>query len=59
MLSDQSWGAGHDQSWGAGHILDLCAKKNPGARDNGVQITLVAGAGFVQERTDLELRKAV
>ena len=27
-------------------ILDLCAKKNPGARDTGVQITLVAGAGF-------------
>ncbi len=40
-------------------ILDLCAKKNPGSRETGVQITLVAGAGFVQERTDLELRKAV
>ncbi len=27
-------------------ILDLCAKKNPGARDAGVHIALVAGAGF-------------
>lgn len=27
-------------------ILDLSAKKNPGARAAGVQTTLVAGAGF-------------
>ncbi len=27
-------------------ILDLCAKKNPGASAAGVQVTLVAGAGF-------------
>ena len=27
-------------------ILDLCAKKNPGSIETGVQITLVAGAGF-------------
>ncbi len=40
-------------------ILDLCAKKNPGSIETGAQITLVAGAGFVQEHTDLELRKAV
>ena len=27
-------------------ILDLCAKKNPGSTGTGLQITLVAGAGF-------------
>ena len=27
-------------------ILDLCAKKSPGSLETGVQITLVAGAGF-------------
>ncbi len=32
-------------------ILDLCARKNPGARDTGVQITLVAGARSLPFRT--------
>jgi len=34
-------------------ILDLCAKKNPGSIGSGVQITLVAGAGFDLYRTFL------
>jgi site-specific DNA recombinase len=40
-------------------ILNLCARKNPGRSETGVQITLVAGVGFVQERTSKELRRFV
>ncbi len=35
------------------------ANKNPQSGDRGLQVTLVAGAGFVQDPTMLELRKAV
>jgi hypothetical protein len=35
------------------------ANEHPRSRGTGVQITLVAGVGFIQERTGLELRKHV
>ena len=35
------------------------ANEHPRSKETGVQITLVAGVGFVQERTDWELRKVV
>jgi len=34
-------------------------RKHPRADAPGVQVTLVAGAGFVQDPTKLELRKTV
>ena len=36
-------------------ILDLCAKKNPGSREAGVQITLVAGACLGRDRHSLSV----
>ena len=45
-------------------ILAMCdapdpQKELPGSNETESQFSVVAGAGFVQERTDLELRKAV
>ena len=35
------------------------ANEIPRSDDRGLQVTLVAGAGFVQDPTDFELRRAV
>ena len=40
-------------------ILGLCTKKHPGSLEAGVEVTLVAGARFIQGRTSTELRKLV
>ena len=36
----------HEMAGNLAAILDIATKKHPGAKDAGVQITMVAGAGF-------------